>query len=179
MVDCVPRRLPELGPEPPNTITRALLVYTRCSLLSRTAALRVLPNPRSDVVPEMSEASAASWKMLTRRPDFVFDALFVHARAAAAPMSQQVFNWLTNMAQQFVASPENEGLPQHQFFLEVSPCHGCVGQWQCDAAPAGRLSVPTSGGSMRSLPCCLPIAVCSLTGSIDTFRLLVILVHAD
>merc|ERR1712166_338153 len=95
-------RLPELGPEPPSTITRALLVYTR-----------------SDVVPEMSEASAASWHMLTRRPDFVFDALFVHARAATAPMSQQVFNWLTNISQQFVASPENEGLPRHQFFLEA------------------------------------------------------------
>jgi len=96
--------LPALGPDPPAAITRAVLFYNR-----------------SEVIPELSESSSASWSMLSRRPDFVLDILFVHARAAIAPLSQEVFTWLTSsLANKSLDENRNEaGLPQFHFFLEV------------------------------------------------------------
>eukprot|EP00656_Telonema_subtile_P005603 TRINITY_DN12552_c0_g1_i1.p1 TRINITY_DN12552_c0_g1~~TRINITY_DN12552_c0_g1_i1.p1 ORF type:complete len:101 (-),score=4.70 TRINITY_DN12552_c0_g1_i1:8-310(-) len=54
-------------PSPPTCITRALLIYAR-----------------SDVVPA-SITHCPSWNTLREHPGFVFDAIFLHARANQSP----------------------------------------------------------------------------------------------
>ena len=49
---------------------------------------------------------------------FVFDALFLHARATQAPRCQEIFNFLTRLEQSFEGG---EGMPTNQFFL--GDCH--------------------------------------------------------
>ena len=70
---------------------------------------------RSDVIP-MFESGVASWESLMQQPQFVFDALFLHARANHAPRCQEIFNFLTGLEQPFEGA---SGFPKNQFFLEV------------------------------------------------------------
>eukprot|EP00656_Telonema_subtile_P005604 TRINITY_DN12552_c0_g1_i2.p1 TRINITY_DN12552_c0_g1~~TRINITY_DN12552_c0_g1_i2.p1 ORF type:complete len:237 (-),score=34.39 TRINITY_DN12552_c0_g1_i2:138-848(-) len=84
-------------PSPPTCITRALLIYAR-----------------SDVVPA-SITHCPSWNTLREHPGFVFDAIFLHARANQSPKCQDVYNFLTSMQQ----GPSADGRPRNQFYLEV------------------------------------------------------------